>query len=154
MLNMKIDIFIIDPDNKREVPADAWIAQTRAKAIKGNWIVLRADNFPPFMVHKNNMYEKCVTADYYDCAKTASFTNSRLGTEFEWRVVHEAKMHNGLDRIIATIEGDVIGCKPTYTEDGTVVRSYTRDGYMETFDRSQFLGRAEIFARIFRSIAK
>ena len=38
MLNMKIDIFIIDPDNKREVPADAWIAQTRAKAIKGNWI--------------------------------------------------------------------------------------------------------------------
>ena len=149
---MEIKIFVIDPDNNSEIPADVWISQARTKAIKGNWLVIRGKDFPAFMVHKNNMYEKCATADFFDCSKTASHSNSRLGTEFEWRIVHDAKMHNGLDKILATIEGDVIGCKPTFTEEGTVVRSYIRNGYMETFDRSNLIGRMEIFARIFRSI--
>ena len=151
---MKIDIYILNPDDDREVRSDNWIMQPRNQAIKGNWLVIRAEGFKPFMVYKNNIFEKCVTADFFDCIKSASHSNCRLGTEFEWRIVHEAKMRNGLDSILSAIEGDVIGSKPTYTEDGTVVRSYISDGYMETFDRSKLIGRTEIFARNFKSITE
>lgn len=151
---MKINIYIIDPTDGREIPADAWISQSRNKAIRGAWLVIRADGFPAFIISKNDLYPKCQTSDFFDSAKTASHIGCRLGNENEWQIVHEAKMHNNLDRIIATIEGDVVGCKYTYTENGNVVRSYTRDGYMETFDRSKLIGRTEIFARGFKSMIR
>lgn len=151
---MKIDIYIIDPDTALVFPADAWLSRERASIIKCSWLIIHADGFPPFQIHKNNLYDRCATADYIDCCRSASHSSSRLGTEIEWRIVHEAKIHNGLDRILSAIDGDVVGCKPTFTENGTVVRSYCTDGYMETFDRSKLIGRVEIFARAFKSVIK
>lgn len=151
---MRIEIYIIDPDTGHEIPADAWLSKRKASAIKCNWLVIRADGYPAFQINKNNLLDNCAAVDYIDSCKSASHSSSRLGTEIEWRIVHEAKIHNGLDRIIAAIDGDVVGCKPTFTENGTVVRSYCADGYMETFDRGKLIGRAEIYARSFKSIIK
>lgn len=151
---MRIDIYIINPDNGREMDANIWILQSRSEAVKGMWLVIRADGLPPFMIHKNNLYDRCATADFFDCVKTSSHSGCRLGKEAEWWAVHEAKMHSGLDRILTAIEGDVIDSKLSYTEEGSVVRSFSRDGYMETFERAKLTGRTEIFARNFKSVAK
>ena len=145
---MEIKLSIIDSAGK-EIPAEVWIGLPFQKACACTWVVIRAKGVQPFKISKNNLIEKCRTLDYYDCAHIASYANGRLGSSIEWQIVHEAKMRHGLDILLAAIDGDVIGCKPTYTDDDTVVRSYTGKGYMESFSRSQMIGRCEIYARKF-----
>lgn len=150
MKTMDIEIFVINPADNREVRASDWISMGRERVIKGNWLVIRAEGMIPFKISKNNLYEKCVTASFDECKRTATFSRSRLGKESEWIITHEAKMYFGLDKIIAAMEGEVIGCKPTYTEDGTVVQSYSSNGNVNITDPSALPDNTEIYARIFR----
>lgn len=148
-------IYIIDPITGAEVEPEKWLNRAKSQVTAAQYIVFRGiARIRPFKISKDNLYEKCITTDFVTSKLSANRSGSRLGTVAEWAIVHEAKMRLGLDKILMAINGEVIGCKPTYTEDGTVVRSYTRDGYMETFDRPQIIGRTEIFARVFKSMVK
>lgn len=150
-----LKIYIIDPLTGEEIEPEKWLNRAKSQATAAQYIVFRGiARIRPFKISKDNLYEKCASTDFATSKLSASRSGSRLGTATEWAIVHDAKIHHGLDSILTAIGGEVIGCKPTYTEDGTVVRSYTRDGYMETFDRPQIIGRTEIFARVFKSMVK
>ena len=145
-------IYIIDQDTNEEIPADVFIKRDRTECVKARWLVVRCKGIKPFKISKNNLYEKCQTADFTDRTISANRSQSRLGTETEWRILHDAKDKCGLDTIISALEGDVIGCKFCYTQDGAIVRHYSGQ-YTEVFERSQIQGRAaEIFGRCSKNV--
>ncbi len=149
---MRIELFILDPEKYRPVPVGDWMKRGRAAAITATWIVIKTDVLPPFTISKDDLYDRCKTFDFFESARTATYSGSRLGTEAEWACVHEAKMRYGLDNILAAMDGNVVASKPAWTESGTVVRSFTSEGKMRCGGRGDYPENEEIFARRFKSI--
>jgi hypothetical protein len=147
-------IYIIDPLTSEEIEPEKWLNRAMSQVAAAQYIVFRGiARIRPFKISKDNLYEKCASTDFVTSKLSAGRSGSRLGTVAEWAIVHDAKIHHGLDRILMAINGDVIGCKPTYTESGDIVRSYTPIGHMERFEQGTFDEKAqEIFARRFANI--
>lgn len=146
-------LYVINPVTDREVPADEWVGYPHSLAVSARWLVLR-DGDIAFRFSKNNLYDRCMTKSFYECTRSASQSGCRLGTEEEWSAIFEAKKACHLDSILSSIDGDVICGRYEYAEDGTVLRHFTGDRYLETFDRKQLAGNAEIFARLFKSLPR
>lgn len=147
-------IYIIDPITGAEVEPEKWFNRANAKMTAAQYIAFRGiARIRPFKISKDNLYKKCLTTDFATSKLSANRSGSRLGTVAEWAIVHEAKMRLGLDKILMAIDGEVIGCRPTFTESGDIVRSYIANGHMERFDRGTFDEKTqEVFARRFIAI--